>query len=33
MFYTAKNPITIWDVNVDNIVISKLLKTKINTSI
>ena len=25
-FYTAKNPINIWDVNVDNIVISKLVK-------
>ena len=28
-FYAAKNPIKIWDVNVDNIVISKLVKTKI----
>ena len=27
-FYTAKRPIKIWDVNVDNIVISKLVKTK-----
>ena len=30
-FYAAKWPIRIWDVNVDNIVISKLVKTK-NTS-
>ena len=29
-FYAAKNPIRIWDVNVDNIVIPKLLKTKTN---
>ena len=27
-FYAAKKPIKIWDVNVDNIVISKLVKTK-----
>ena len=27
-FYTAKKLIKIWDVNVDNIVISKLVKTK-----
>ena len=27
-FYAAKNPIKIWDVNVDDIVISKLVKTK-----
>ena len=27
-FYGAKEPISIWDVNVDNIVISKLAKTK-----
>ena len=27
-FYAAKRPIKIWDVNVDNIVISKLVKTK-----
>ena len=26
-FYDAKRPIRIWDVNVDNIVISKLIKT------
>ena len=30
-FYTAKKPINIWDVNVDNIVISKLVKTKTNS--
>ena len=30
-FYAAKKPINIWDVNVDNIVISKLVKTKINS--
>ena len=29
-FYAAKKPIKIWDVNVDNIVISKLVKTKTN---
>ena len=27
-FYVAKRPIKIWDVNVDSIVISKLVKTK-----
>ena len=27
-FYASKKPIKIWDVNVDNIVISKLVKTK-----
>ena len=27
-FYAAKRPIKIWDVNVDNIVISKIVKTK-----
>ena len=27
-FYGAKNPINIWDVNVTNIIISKLLETK-----
>ena len=27
-FYTAKKPIKIWDVNVENIVISKLINTK-----
>ena len=30
-FCAAKRPIKIWDVNVDNIVISKLVKTKTNT--
>ena len=30
-FYTAKRPIKIWDVNVDNIVISKLVITKANS--
>ena len=29
-FYAAKKPIQIWDVNVDNIVTSKLVKTKTN---
>ena len=29
-FYAAKKAIKIWDVNVDNIVISKLVKTKTN---
>ena len=29
-FYAAKKPMAIWDVNVDNIVISKLFKTKTN---
>ena len=28
-FYAAKKPVKIWDVNVDNIVISKLIETKI----
>ena len=30
-FHTAKKPIKIWDVNVDDIVISKLIKTKTNS--
>ena len=30
-FYASKKPIKIWDVNVDNIVISKLFKTKTNS--
>ena len=30
-FYAAKKPIKIWDVNVDNIVISKLVETKTNS--
>ena len=29
-FYAAKKPINTWDVNVDNKVISKLVKTKSN---
>ena len=29
--YDAKTPIKIWNVNVDNIVISKLVKIKINS--
>ena len=32
MFYALKQPIKIWDVNVHNIVISKLVKTKINSN-
>ena len=30
-FYPAKRPIKNWDVNVDNIVIPKLVKTKTNS--
>ena len=30
-FYAAKKPIKLWDVNVDNMVISKLLKTRTNS--
>ena len=30
-FYATKKPIQIWDVNVDNIVHSKLVKTKTNS--
>ena len=30
-FYAAKKPVNIWDVNIDNIVISKLIKTKKNS--
>ena len=30
-FYASKKPITIWDVNVNNIVISKLIETKTNS--
>ena len=30
-FYAAKKPRKIWNVNVDNIVISKLVKTKTNS--
>ena len=29
--YDAKNPINIWDVNHNNIVVSKLIKTKTNS--
>ena len=29
-FYAAKKPLNIWDVNVENIVISKLVRTKTN---
>ena len=32
-FYAAKKPLNIWDVNVENIVISKLVRTKTNLSI
>ena len=30
-FYAGKRPIKIWDVNVDNTVTSKLLKSKTNS--
>ena len=30
-FYAAKKPIRIWDVNIDNTVISKLVKTTTNS--
>ena len=30
-FYAAKRPTKIWDVNVDNTIISKLVKTKTNS--
>ena len=30
-FYAAKKPMKIWEVNVDNIVILKLVKTKSNS--
>ena len=30
-FYGAKKPVDIWNVNVDNIVISKLFETKTNS--
>ena len=30
-FYATKKPIEIWDVNVDNTVISKLVKAKTNS--
>ena len=29
--YAVKRPIKIWDVNIDNIVTSKLVKTKTNS--
>ena len=29
-FYAAKRPVKTWDINVDNLVISKLIKTKFN---
>ena len=32
-FYNAKKPTKIWDVNVENVVISKLVKIKTNLSI
>ena len=31
MFHAAKTPIKVWDVNVDNIVISKLVKRETNS--
>ena len=31
-FYAAKDPINIWDVNFDNIVISKLIEAKTNSN-
>ena len=30
-FYAAKKPIKLWDVSVDNIVISKFIETKTNS--
>ena len=30
-FYRAKKPVNIWDVNADNIVVSKLIKRKSNS--
>ena len=30
IFYAAKKPVNIWDVNVDNIVISDFVETKNN---
>ena len=30
-FYASKKPIKLWDVSVNNIVISKLVKTKTNS--
>ena len=31
IFYAAKQPINIWDGNVDDIVVSKIIKTKANS--
>ena len=31
-FYVVKKPIKIWDVNVDNVVVSKLVETKTNSN-
>ena len=31
MLYASKIPIKIWDVNVDNLIISKLVKAKTNS--
>ena len=31
-FYAANKTITIWDVNVDNILVSKLVETKTNSN-
>ena len=31
MFYVEKKPIKMWDVNIDNIVISELVKKKTNS--
>ena len=33
LFYAAKKPMQIWDANVDNIVISKLVKQNLISSI
>ena len=30
-FYAAKRPVKVWNVNVDNIVVSKLTETKTNS--
>ena len=32
-FYAAKQTIKIWNVNIDNIVVSKLVETKTNSSL
>ena len=31
-FYVVKKPVKIWDVNVDNVVVSKLVETKTNSN-